>query len=83
MSFHATDAGFSACSARLSKFRNHLMSSVCAGLIITAAGLGAHAQQMPAKYFNADGSKTSDLEAAAATWRADKEFQANWGVGAM
>ncbi|UGX87645.1 autotransporter domain-containing protein [Phyllobacterium meliloti] len=69
MSFHATDAGFSVCSDRLSKFRNHLMSSVCAGLIIAAAGPSAHAQQVPGKYFNADGSRTNDLEKAAASWR--------------
>jgi len=83
MSFHATGAAFSARSDRLSKFRNHLMSSVCAALIIAAAGPGAHAQEVPGRYFNADGSRTDDLEKAAATWRADKEFQGNWGIGAL
>ncbi|WP_288195064.1 S8 family serine peptidase, partial [uncultured Phyllobacterium sp.] len=83
MFFHASGAAFSARSDRLSKFRNHLMSSVCAALIVAAAGSGAHAQEVPGKYFNADGSRTDDLEKAAATWRADKEFQGNWGVGAL
>ncbi|MCK0427939.1 hypothetical protein, partial [Salmonella sp. L-S2402] len=69
MSFHATGAGFSARSDRLSKFRKHLMSSVCAALIVAAVGSGAHAQEVPGKYFNADGSRTDDLEKAAATWR--------------
>ncbi|PWV97090.1 S8 family serine peptidase, partial [Phyllobacterium myrsinacearum] len=83
MFFHATGAAFSARSDCLSKFRNHLMSSVCAALIIAASGSGAHAQDVPGKYFNADGSKTDDLEKAAATWRNDPEFRRNFGVGAM
>ncbi|SDP60487.1 S8 family peptidase, partial [Phyllobacterium sp. OV277] len=83
MSFHATDAGFSARTIRLSTFRNHLMSSVCAGLIIAAAGPSAHAQQVPSKYFNADGSRTNDYEAAKRSWLADKEFQGNWGLKAI
>ncbi|MBZ3691528.1 autotransporter domain-containing protein [Phyllobacterium calauticae] len=74
MFFHDSGAVFSARSDRLSKFRNHLMSSVCAALIIAAAGPGAHAQEAPAKYFNADGSRTNDLEAAKKSWREDAEF---------
>ncbi|MGH9916356.1 MAG: S8 family serine peptidase, partial [Pyrinomonadaceae bacterium] len=83
MSFHATDAGFSARTIRLSTFRKHLMSSVCAGLIIVAAGSGALAQQVPGKYFNADGSKTNDYEAAKKSWLDDKEFNGNWGLKAL
>jgi len=73
MSFHATGAGFSARSDRLSKFRNYLLSSVCAALIVAAAGSGASAQQLP-KYVNADGTRTNDLEAARKSWRDDAEF---------
>ncbi|PRD50273.1 S8 family serine peptidase, partial [Phyllobacterium myrsinacearum] len=82
MSFHASAAVFSARSDHLSKFRNHLMSSVCAALIIAASGPSAHAQEASGKYFNADGSKTDDLEKAAATWRTP-EFISDWGLSAM
>eukprot|EP01133_Synstelium_polycarpum_P027419 gene27419-33070_t len=64
MSFHTTGADISARSDLLSKFRIHLLSSVCAALIIAASGPGASAQEAPGKYFNADGSKTDDLEKA-------------------
>ncbi|WP_146118189.1 S8 family peptidase, partial [Phyllobacterium myrsinacearum] len=82
MSFHAKAAAVSACSNRLSKFRSYLLSSVCAVLIIIASGPNAHAQQVPGKYFNADGSKTDDLEKAAATWRTP-EFVASHALGIM
>eukprot|EP01132_Coremiostelium_polycephalum_P010362 gene10362-12726_t len=83
MSFHTTGADISARSDLLSKFRIHLLSSVCAALIIAASGPGASAQEAPGKYFNADGSKTDDLEKAAATWRNDGEFRGNWGLKAI
>ncbi|WP_288191955.1 S8 family serine peptidase, partial [uncultured Phyllobacterium sp.] len=82
MFFHDSGAGFSARSDRLSKFRNHLMSSVCAALIVAAAGTGASAQEVPGKYFNADGSSTDDLEAAAKSWRTP-EFNASWAAHAL
>lgn len=82
MSFHATGAAISARSDRLSKFRKHLMSSVCAALIVAAVGSGAHAQEVPGKYFNADGSRTDDLEKAAATWRTP-EFVKSHALGLM
>ncbi|MGO4447437.1 autotransporter domain-containing protein [Phyllobacterium sp. TAF24] len=83
MSFRTTGTIASARPDLFAKYRHYLLSTASTAFLIAAACSGAHAQQANAIYVNADGSKTSDLEAAAATWRADKEFQANWGVGAM
>ncbi|UGX86875.1 S8 family serine peptidase [Phyllobacterium meliloti] len=73
MSFHATDAGFSACSARLSKFRKHLMSSVCAGLIIAGAGAGAFGQEQKLPYVQAR------IKGDREVFRTPEYF-ANWGL---
>ncbi|EJM99643.1 S8 family serine peptidase, partial [Phyllobacterium sp. YR531] len=80
MNFHATAAAISAGHNRLSAFRKFLKGSACIALIMAATSATALAD---GKYHNADGSTTDDLEAAAETWRADKEFQGNWGVGAI
>ncbi|EJN03189.1 S8 family serine peptidase, partial [Phyllobacterium sp. YR531] len=66
MPFDATDAAISACHNRLPVFRKFLKSSACITLILVATGATALAD---GKYHNADGSRTDDLEAAAATWR--------------
>ncbi|MEP7457036.1 autotransporter domain-containing protein [Phyllobacterium sp. SB3] len=66
MSFYAEAAAVSARHNYLSVFRKFLKSSACIAVILVATGAAALAD---GKYFNADGSKTDDLEAAAATWR--------------
>ncbi|MCX8282273.1 autotransporter domain-containing protein [Phyllobacterium sp. 0TCS1.6C] len=66
MPFHATSAAFSARHHSLSASRKFLKSSACIALILVATSATALAD---GKYFNADGSRTDDLEAAAATWR--------------
>ena len=35
------------------------------------------------RYYMADGSRTDDLAAAEASWRADTEFQRDWGLDAI
>lgn len=82
MSFDATAAAISARNNRLSTFRKHLKHSVFATLMIAATCSGSMAQEV-GKYYNADGSRTNDLEAAARTWREDKEFQGDWGLKAI
>ncbi len=73
----------------LSTLHKHLKATVFTTLLLSATALAtggisqAIAQQATGKYFNADGTRTDDLEKAAETWRADKEFQGNWGVGAI
>ncbi|QND52032.1 autotransporter domain-containing protein [Phyllobacterium sp. 628] len=67
--------------------RGNLKASLYASVVLSAAliagaGSQAIAQAAPGKYFNADGSRTNDLEAAAATWRT-LEFNSEWGLGAM
>ncbi|MEP7455851.1 autotransporter domain-containing protein [Phyllobacterium sp. SB3] len=78
MPFYAEAAAVSARYNRLTVFRKLLKSSACIALILVATGAAALAD---GKYFNADGSKTDDLEAAATTWRTDLEFIASTGLG--
>jgi subtilase-type serine protease len=73
-----TSQAESACRARTPGLKNSLYGCVIFSLALFSAP--AFAQE--AQYFNADGTKTNDLEAAAATWRTP-EFKAEWGVGAM
>lgn len=68
MPFHAIGAAVSARQNHISSFRKHLKSTALTAMSLAAACSGAAAQQA-GKYFNADGTKTDDLEAAAATWR--------------
>jgi outer membrane autotransporter protein len=58
--------------------RRHIHCAVLLALGPTLA-LQAGAQS----YINYDGSKTSDLNAAVATWATNAEFKSDWGLGTM
>ncbi|KAB8180487.1 autotransporter domain-containing protein [Lysobacter maris] len=49
---------------------------------LAAAATGAGTDD-PQPYLMADGSRSADLEVAAASWRADSEFQGDWGLQAI
>ncbi|MFC2255122.1 autotransporter domain-containing protein [Labrys portucalensis] len=72
----------------LSNFRKHLKITVFTTLLIcmTATETGiisqAYAQQVPGKYFNADGSRTDDLDLARKSWQTP-EFKASWGLAVI
>ncbi|RRH92169.1 autotransporter outer membrane beta-barrel domain-containing protein [Mesorhizobium tamadayense] len=66
-------------SRSLSTFRKHLQTTGLTAALLAAASGGSEAQQ----YVRADGSTTSDLEAARASWRDDVEFNGNVGLGAI
>lgn len=76
MSFYASDAAVSARKTRLKTFRKHLTTTVFTTILLTAATAGAIAQQQP-RYYNADGTRTDDFEAAKKSWRDDAEFNGN------
>ncbi len=64
----------------LSTLRKHLKTTV----VLTAALLAAASARSEARqYVDADGSMTSDLEAARASWRNDVEFNGNVGLGVI
>lgn len=63
----------------LSTFRKYLKTTALTAALLAAASAGSEAQQ----YVRADGSTTSDLEAARASWRHDDEFNGNVGLGAI
>jgi subtilase-type serine protease len=67
----------SACAVRTFDLRSSLYGCVVFSLVL----LSAPALAQEASYFKADGSKTADLETAAASWRNDTEFKANAGLG--
>lgn len=84
MSFRDISAAHSVRNCHLSRFRKHLKTTVFTTILLSTAALttGALAQELP-KYFNADGTRTNDFEAARKTWRADKEFNGNVGLKAI
>ncbi|QND54918.1 S8 family serine peptidase (plasmid) [Phyllobacterium sp. 628] len=84
MSFCDIRADRSAQYNRLSTFRKHLKTTVFTTLLVSAAAMatGAIAQELP-KYFNADGTRTNDLEAAKQSWLNDPEFNGNVGLKAI
>ncbi len=75
MSFHALGAAFSA--RRNIIFRKCLTSTALIAVVLTATCSGSFAQQT-GKYFNADGTKTDDFDAAVQSWADDREFNARW-----
>ncbi|WP_084319927.1 S8 family serine peptidase [Herbaspirillum huttiense] len=71
--------GKSACIAPPAGLRQHRL---CAAVLLTlgpALSLPAAAQS----FVNYDGSTTTDAAAALASWTGNKEFQTDWGLGAM
>jgi subtilase-type serine protease len=77
------DARSAASAARcryLSKFRTQLKNTVFSFVLLAATYSAATAQE--GKYFNADGTRTDDLEAAAATWRTP-EFLADHALAGV
>jgi subtilase-type serine protease len=82
MSFHVSGAVISAHQNRLKTFRKHLVTTVFTSILLSAATAGAVAQQQP-KYYNADGTRTNDFEAARKSWRDDAEFNGNDGLKAI
>ena len=71
--------GKSACIAPPAGLRQHRL---CAAVLLTlgpALSLPAAAQS----FVNYDGSTTTDSAAALASWTGNKEFQTDWGLGAM
>lgn len=62
----------------LSVFRRQLKTTVLSTTVLAALSGGACAQ-----YLNADGSQTSDLQAARDSWRNDLEFNGNVGLSAI
>lgn len=82
MSFYVSRAVTSARKNRLKTFRKHLATTVFTTILLAAATAGATAQQQP-KYYNADGTRTDDFEAAKKSWRDDAEFNGNDGLKAI
>ncbi|MBA8879937.1 autotransporter domain-containing protein [Phyllobacterium myrsinacearum] len=84
MSFCDISAVVSVRNCHLSRFRKHLKTAAFTTILIstTALATGALAQQLP-KYFNADGTRTNDLEAAKQSWLKDPEFNGNVGLKAI
>ncbi|MEP7453673.1 autotransporter domain-containing protein [Phyllobacterium sp. SB3] len=76
MSFYVSGAAISAHKNRLKTFRKHLVTTVFTSILLTAATAGAIAQEQP-KYYNADGTRTNDFEAAKKSWRDDAEYNGN------
>ncbi|QND53427.1 autotransporter domain-containing protein [Phyllobacterium sp. 628] len=78
-----TQSIFSDRHANCGKYR-HYKAALYASVVLSAAvfSLPVFAQNAPGQYFNADGSRTNDLEAAAQTWRTP-EFNKDWGLSAM
>ncbi|MHC1550747.1 autotransporter domain-containing protein [Phyllobacterium sp. K27] len=82
MSFYVSRAAASARKNHLKTFRKHLVTTVFTTILLTAATAGAIAQQQP-RYYNADGTRTDDFEAAKKSWRDDAEFNGNDGLKAI
>ncbi len=76
--------------ARLNRYRNRtdrvrrsmqvLLASTCALCVLGTVPVSA---QDIATYLTADGNKTSDRDQAISSWRADAEFNGNWGLKAI
>jgi subtilase-type serine protease len=81
--FSGADSARSPLSPSFHRARRKLLSFVSvAALAIALPTVPALAQEA-GKYFNADGSRTSDLAAAMHSWRDDPEFKGTWGFAAI
>ncbi|PZV34864.1 autotransporter domain-containing protein [Mesorhizobium kowhaii] len=63
----------------LPTFAKYLKTTALTATLLAAASAASEAQ----RYVRADGSTTSDLEAARASWRHDVEFNGNVGLGGI
>ncbi|WP_091945130.1 autotransporter serine protease [Phyllobacterium sp. YR620] len=82
MIFHVIKSASAPRTDNLSAFRKYLTGTALSAMLLAATCSAGLAQQT-GKYFNADGTKTDDLEAAKESWRADLEFNGNWGLKAI
>ena len=62
--------------------RTLIAAALLAGVSAPALGQTGEGNAGP-RYVKADGTRTDDRAAAEASWRADPEFQADWGLGAI
>jgi subtilase-type serine protease len=78
--FSGADSVHSPLSPSFQRARRKLLSFVSAVAISIALPTVPALSQEAGKYFNADGTKTDELEKAAQSWRDDPEFKKSWGV---